>query len=426
MRRFWPLGLVIPLLLAAATGVGVSFWNQGRPQGQANVINCGSGLLCSLSKAGYIGTISTSGAVAPFDGGFWMSGADSNFPGAKNLGALTTGLVINTTGTPSAYTGTTCSTGNAIQSLNASGAQTGCITPVTGVSGTSPIASSGGATPAISCQAASGAQAGCLSSTDWNTFNNKGPGSWYCDGGYPYKLASSAVSCTPGYADQSRILHSGGMSGGLPYWGQVYLNRHSGKVDDYLAEVTGVLPPVGGGTGTSSIEAQPGGVAQSDNDGVNYYIGYSAPPDGGIQCFTTDGGLGQWSTCPTTSVPTHYAHWAAHAETPIQGDLLTGPTVAAAAWTSQRISCSWEVAASAPSGNVTLGVFNYTDGGELCNCTVGACDVAANVPMSCTCSGTYEAGSTYAVRLNSRCYLAVDSNTDDYPENIMCNVQYSQ
>jgi hypothetical protein len=47
---------------------------------------------------------------------------------------------------------------------------------VTSVSGTSPIASSGGATPAISIQQANTSQGGYLSSTDWNTFNNKGNG----------------------------------------------------------------------------------------------------------------------------------------------------------------------------------------------------------------------------------------------------------
>ena len=45
--------------------------------------------------------------------------------------------------------------------------------PVTSVSGTAPISSSGGATPAISISQAGIATNGYLSSTDWNTFNNK-------------------------------------------------------------------------------------------------------------------------------------------------------------------------------------------------------------------------------------------------------------
>lgn len=44
---------------------------------------------------------------------------------------------------------------------------------VTSVTATSPLFSSGGATPNITIQQASGSQSGFLSSTDWTTFNNK-------------------------------------------------------------------------------------------------------------------------------------------------------------------------------------------------------------------------------------------------------------
>ena len=53
--------------------------------------------------------------------------------------------------------------------INSSGGGSG----VTAVTGTSPIFSSGGTTPDISIQQSSISQAGYLSSTDWNTFNNK-------------------------------------------------------------------------------------------------------------------------------------------------------------------------------------------------------------------------------------------------------------
>lgn len=47
---------------------------------------------------------------------------------------------------------------------------------VTSVTGTAPIVSSGGTTPAISMAAASSTTDGYLTSTDWNTFNSKGSG----------------------------------------------------------------------------------------------------------------------------------------------------------------------------------------------------------------------------------------------------------
>ena len=48
---------------------------------------------------------------------------------------------------------------------------------VTSVTGTAPVVSSGGATPAISMAAATTSVNGYLTSTDWTTFNNKGSGS---------------------------------------------------------------------------------------------------------------------------------------------------------------------------------------------------------------------------------------------------------
>jgi hypothetical protein len=50
-------------------------------------------------------------------------------------------------------------------------------TYVTSVTGTAPVVSSGGTTPAISMAQANGTTNGYLSSTDWTTFNNKGSGS---------------------------------------------------------------------------------------------------------------------------------------------------------------------------------------------------------------------------------------------------------
>jgi len=52
-------------------------------------------------------------------------------------------------------------------------------TYVTSVSGTAPVVSSGGTTPAISMAAANGSTNGYLTSTDWTTFNNKQPAGTY-------------------------------------------------------------------------------------------------------------------------------------------------------------------------------------------------------------------------------------------------------
>ena len=94
---------------------------------------------------------------------------------------------------------------------------------VTAVTGTSPIASSGGTTPAISISAASGSTNGYLSSTDWNTFNGKAstafPGwnsvsfqnSW-SDAGYPSPLCSYYKDPFGTVWLQGGAIHSGNSS----------------------------------------------------------------------------------------------------------------------------------------------------------------------------------------------------------------------
>ena len=75
---------------------------------------------------------------------------------------LTAGTGISTSGTYPNFTIT-----------NTSPSSGGTVTSVTG---TSPVVSSGGNTPAISMPAATTSVSGYLTSTDWNTFNNKGSG----------------------------------------------------------------------------------------------------------------------------------------------------------------------------------------------------------------------------------------------------------
>ena len=84
-------------------------------------------------------------------------GLNTNITGTSNFG--TSGQVLTSAGSAATPTWTTPTTGT-----------------VTSVTGTSPVVSSGGATPAISMAAATGSVNGYLTSTDWTTFNNKGSG----------------------------------------------------------------------------------------------------------------------------------------------------------------------------------------------------------------------------------------------------------
>ena len=83
---------------------------------------------------------------------------------------------------------------------------------VTGVSGTSPISSSGGTTPTISITQAGAATSGALSNTDWNTFNNKTSNTGTVTG----VSGSSPISSTGGTSPQISIATaSGSVTGAL-------------------------------------------------------------------------------------------------------------------------------------------------------------------------------------------------------------------
>jgi hypothetical protein len=72
---------------------------------------------------------------------------------------------------------------------------------VTSVTGTAPVVSSGGTTPAISMPAATTSVSGYLTSTDWNTFNSKQPaGSYLVNGGALGTPSSGTVTNLTGTA----------------------------------------------------------------------------------------------------------------------------------------------------------------------------------------------------------------------------------
>lgn len=120
--------------------------------------------------------------------------------GTVTVNPATTGamdnMVIGAT-TPKAITGTTITattfsgSGSSLTSIPNSALVNSAITingvstslggsvsvgTVTSVTATSPVASTGGTTPVISMPAATTSVSGYLTSTDWNTFNNKGSG----------------------------------------------------------------------------------------------------------------------------------------------------------------------------------------------------------------------------------------------------------
>lgn len=165
--------------LSAGTGITVS-----GSTGSVTVTNSAPDQVVSLSA----GTgISTTGTYPSFT-------VTNTAP--DQVVSLTAGTGISTSGTYPAFTITNSAPD---QTVSLTGAGTTSISgtypnftitsndqytgTVTAVTGSAPIQSSGGNTPAISITQATTSTDGYLSSTDWNTFNNKGNGTVTSVGG---------------------------------------------------------------------------------------------------------------------------------------------------------------------------------------------------------------------------------------------------
>ena len=103
---------------------------------------------------------------------------------------------------------------------------------VTAVTGTAPVVSSGGTTPAISMAAANGSTNGYLTSTDWTTFNSKQPAGSY--------LTSGGALGTPSSGTATNLT-------GLPL----------------TTGVTGTLPIANGGTNATTAASARGNILPS-------------------------------------------------------------------------------------------------------------------------------------------------------------------
>jgi hypothetical protein len=177
-------GTVTSVDATAGTGISVS----GGPittSGSLTITNTAPDQVVGLTGAG---TTSISGTYPNF-----TITSDDQFDGTVTSVDLTAGTGISVSGGPITSSGSITVTNTAPdQVVSLTGAGTTTISgtypnftvtsndqftgTVTSVTGTAPVVSSGGNTPAISMAAATTSVDGYLTSTDWNTFNNKGSG----------------------------------------------------------------------------------------------------------------------------------------------------------------------------------------------------------------------------------------------------------
>lgn len=128
---------MFPLLLALTFGQ-ITVQDEGATKGSVKTVNCsGTGVTCTISNNKWQLDVSGGGGGgAPTTAQYWVGTADGTLSAEKNLGALSTGLVINTAGTPSAYAGSTCGANQYATTASASGALTCSQVATTQLSGT--------------------------------------------------------------------------------------------------------------------------------------------------------------------------------------------------------------------------------------------------------------------------------------------------
>ena len=144
---------------------------------------------------------------------------------------------------------------------------------VTSVTGTAPVVSSGGTTPAISMAAANTSTNGYLTSTDWNTFNNKQAVSAPVT-----KTADFSVAAT----DLWLINNKSGSSctttlpAASSYSGRV-LHFQNYQAQTLVSASSNVVPLAGGAAGTSILLASAGDSATLVSDGSNWLMTQYVP-----------------------------------------------------------------------------------------------------------------------------------------------------
>lgn len=159
--------------------------------------------------------------------------ASSTIPTTDLSGTVTNAQLANSAIT---INGTSTSLGGSIS-----------VGTVTSVTGTSPVVSSGGATPAISMPAATSSVNGYLTSADWTTFNSKQPAGTYVTSVAATSPVTSTGGTTPTIAMPAATTSVSG------YLTSTDWNTFNNKGSGTVTSVTGTAPVVSSGGATPAI-----------------------------------------------------------------------------------------------------------------------------------------------------------------------------
>lgn len=169
-----------------------------------SAVGAGAAYGIATTTHAFSGPFTVTGTIGTLIGG---TNSTVTWSGLATTSNLTSGqLLYNTTG------------GNGVASVG-----TSTLTASSPLTGSFTQVGSGGS---LGCQTASGSQTGCLSSTDWNTFNNKGSGT----------VTAVSVATANGFAGSS----SGGATPAL-----TLTTSQSGLLEGNGTAITGVTGTIG-------------------------------------------------------------------------------------------------------------------------------------------------------------------------------------
>jgi len=259
--------------LVAYEGFAAGAWRQFSLSGGVFTFSAGStGFAPSSPTAG---VVTLSGILNSTSGGTGASALTGYLygNGASPATASTTIPTTNLSGTIS-----NAQLANSSITINGSAISLGGSTSVgtvTAVTGTAPVVSSGGTTPAISMAAANTTTNGYLTSTDWNTFNGKGSGS-VTSVSFTGGLISVATATT------TPTLTVAGTSGGLVYFSSastwassavlaanaLIIGGGAGVAPSTITTGTGVVTALGVNTGSAGAFVVNGGALGTPSSGT--------------------------------------------------------------------------------------------------------------------------------------------------------------